>query len=509
MASNLSQLFKEIIASTLETNLSKTVKVEDTIQVDGSHIKNLNLVSLDLVFDFDSVSIITKFLVPAYLSTSIFKTMMMEEGEPSHELDEDTPDAIKEVFGQVSGSLETAINGSEFEDLGTTKQQTVTQFEVIKGEEYSIRHKLIEFTVEMDEVPFSLYVDFEEAGLEYLEDINNSPIKEPEVEIIEEENEDANENSDESENEESKNTEEESINEDEKDLSNEEDSTDETENKYEESSTEESNSSDDKSESDTEGKSEKENEEDEKKQKKLKLLVMIVAGVLATVILTFTVLFFMGTFDPPPVVIKDVNKTVVPKQDILILDIKNKEIDFKIKMINSKRLNRRLAILTKYQILEEDVLEKYRKEEKERLYKLKMQRLEEFAANNKEESIFKKDINAKQSSNKLDRFENAQKDTNNPGNQSIIDSEKLTFIQISPLKYKTYKDIINKEKTKNVQISICKNSKGKIDVYIGPIYLNLIVNNIIKKVSKVSSKSKNDAKILIITRKEFNERCDF
>jgi len=178
-------------------------------------------------------------------------------------------------------------------------------------------------------------------------------------------------------------------------------------------------------------------------------------------------------------------------------------------MINTKRLNRRLAILTKYEILEEDILEKFKKDEKERLYQLKIKRLEEFASNNKEESLFNKDINSKQQTNKHNRFSTIKGKNTNKQNQDIIDNEKLTFIQISPIKYKKYKKIINKEKTKNIQVSICKNTKGKVDVYIGPIYLNIIVNNIIKNVSKVSSKSKNDAKIVIITRKEFDKRCYF
>lgn len=500
MASNLSQLFKEIIASTLETNLSKTVKVQNTIQADILHIKDLNLVALDLAFDFEKVSIVTKFLVPAYLSTYIFNAMMMEDNEPSLELEDDTPDAIKEVFSQVSGSLETAINGSEFEDLGSTKQQTIEKFEVIKGEDYSIKHKLIEFTVEIDEAPFYLYVDFEEAGLEYLEDINNSAIKE-----IVEEPEETQENTQDDEIEETSDEDSDEESEQQEDID--EKTEESNENANEETKSENSKENDTpKDDNSDENKEEEILSDDEKKQKKLKLLVMIVAGVLVSVILTFAVLFFMGTFDPPPVVVKDANKTVVVSQeDLLILDIKNKEINFKMKMINSKRLNRRLAILTKYQILEEDVLEKFRKQEKERLHKVKMKRLEEFANNNKEESVFKNDINSKQSSNNKNRFASDESNSNNP-NKDIIDSEKLTFIQISPLKYKTYKSIINKEKTKNIQVSICQNTKGKVDVYIGPIYLNMIVNNIIKKVSKVS---KNDAKIVIITRKEFNKRCDF
>jgi hypothetical protein len=113
-----------------------------------------------------------------------------------------------------------------------------------------------------------------------------------------------------------------------------------------------------------------------------------------------------------------------------------------------------------------------------------MKRLEEFAKKNKEESIFIKDII-----------------TNNDINKSSI-IDYIFLIEINAKKYKIYKEFINKNKKRTTKISICKNN-NIINVYIGPLYIKEIINNILRKIPK------EDGKLIKITHKEFNNRCNF
>ncbi|MCK5293593.1 MAG: hypothetical protein KAJ49_02995 [Arcobacteraceae bacterium] len=518
MASDLSLLIEETICSTLETNLSKSTTISNVLNVTQNKLKDLNLISIDTSFTFDKITIKLKFILPAYISSFIFNIMMFEDNEPSLEVNDDIADAIKEIFSQVSGGLETAINGSAFEDLGTTKF-SIGDFQIIKGNDYLITHKLILFKLAIENKKFDMFIDFEESALEYLSKINSAETIEIEEEIESQEDSsenktEDNENSSENEIKNQEEPLEEEIENKKENTQNEETEKqknntpkEEKENK-EESSKEKQEYNEDIIPKDAEDQniddSKEEPNEEDKKHKKIKLLIIIIGGILVTILIAFTVSYFMGIFnEPEPIIIKDINKTIIPKQKIIITEIKNKQIDFKLEMINKDRLNRRLKFLTKYDIMEEDALEKFRLKEKDRLYKFKMKRLEEFAANNKEESLFKKSISGKTISNK-DRFSIDSNNTLSREEQTILENEKLTFIQISSLKYKKYKDIIKKEKTKNISISICKNSKDKIDVYIGPIYIKTIVNNIINKI-----KNNSDAKIVTLTRKEFDKRCDF
>jgi hypothetical protein len=510
MASDISILIEEQICNTLETSLSVICTVDNTYNISQDYIKDLNLVSIDGNIVCNDFSITSRFLLPTQLSNYIFNTMMMEEGDLLVDLTDDTADAIKEIVGQIGGSLATAINGSGFEDLSGCKFE-VGDFSIVNGADYELLHKLVLLKLKInDSEDFDIILDFSEDSFPFLSRLSNSEVIEVEENISNDTEEDTEESKEESEEQATEDNQEKDEEEQpSEEIKKDEDSPD----GEKESNTEEESSNDNSEEKGKEEETKKDEEDsekeeltpEEKKEKKLKLFVYIVAGLLVLVIIAFGVLFYMGAFDEPKPVVKKVVKVKKHKNNNIIIDVKNKEINFKIDMINVKRLNRRLSFLTKYDILEDDALAKFKQKEKERLYKLKMKRLEEFASRNKEESLFKTKNNLQvKDTKRKNRFLIDEKHPMSEANKNILENEELVFIQIPSLKYKKYRDIINKEKTKSIQISICRNSINKVDVYIGPIYVKTIINNIIKSI-----KNKNDAKIIILTKKEFDKRCDF
>ena len=121
MAIDLSNIIKETIESTLETNLSFATPINKVFNSDNQSLKNKNLVIIDSNFKFDKLNVNFKFIYPAYTASFIFNSIMMEESEPVLEIDDDIADAIKEITAQISGSLETSINASGDEELGSCK----------------------------------------------------------------------------------------------------------------------------------------------------------------------------------------------------------------------------------------------------------------------------------------------------------------------------------------------------------------------------------------------------
>jgi hypothetical protein len=527
MASDLSTIVKEILSSTLETTISKKTDVSSTNNISKEYFADKNIVSVDASFAYEQLTSNIKVIIPAQTASFIFNCMMMEEGPLSDEINDDTADAVKEVVSQISGGMETAINGEAFEDLGSTKF-SIGEFAILSGKDYQVVNSLILFNLNIEDQTFEFYMDFDEATLPYIEELKNSETIESESvdplegddelsELLESDEDTPTENSDSTEEELSEVPSDETTNEETSDEELEEleevQETEETSENNDDSKEESSdeNTSDETIPEDQEGENISDDEEpsdEDKKNKKLKLIIYIVAGLLASVIIGFLVAYFMGVFDPPPPPPKkEVNATKEAKKSMIIIDVKNKEIDYKDSMINEKRLNKKLALLTKYEILEEDVLAKFQQAEQERLHKLRMERLEEFAKNNKEESLFQKDINNSKNASKMDRF--ASGDMNNSKFRQAQENEKLTYIEVTPLKYKKYKSIISREKSKSTSISICKNDKGKISVYIGPMYANFEVNNIIKNIKKKDKKSENYVKLISLTKKEFDTMCDF
>ena len=495
MATDLSSIIKETIYSTLEITLSTPIEELGIYTCNQDCLNGKNIVSISSSFAFESLTTSIEFIFPAYFASYTFNTMMMEEAEPSEEIDDEIADALKEVAAQISGSLETAINSVDDDTLGTCKY-SAGEVKIDKGDNYADVVNLILINFKTNEKEFELFLNFDDEISAYIEEFLNKDLKileiaplkndDQESEQIEVANEDdkSNEQAEEDKKEEPKEEESEQIEIDE-DKNN--------ENKNDESNTNEELKNEDDNLAINE-----EDEQEQKKNKKLKIAIIAVASILVLILITFGTLYFTGFFDPVPIVHKKPKPKPSP-QDLVLANIKNKQITYSSDMIDVKKLNKRLALLTKYEILEEDILQEYKRLEKERLYKLKMQSLEEFALKNKEESIFKNDlIKNKQIKNRFDNNE-----TNTSSIQYKKDNEIITLIQIDALIYNKYTKAINKEKTKSTAISMCKNKEDKTYVYIGPLYINTLINNIIKKVGK------KDAKLIRIKRKEFDKMCDF
>lgn len=98
----------------------------------------------------------------------------------------------------------------------------------------------------------------------------------------------------------------------------------------------------------------------QKKENKIKKILIIVVAALGLLILVGIILYFIGFFDPEPVVVKPSKdqKVMLEDKDNQQPDIaQKKKYQFKVKDIKKKRLNRKLSLLTKYEIIEEEIIE--------------------------------------------------------------------------------------------------------------------------------------------------------
>jgi len=518
MASDLSLSIQEAITSIIETSLSTgaSVDVLKTYKTTTQSLNGLNVLVVNTTFVFEKITTNLKFVLPARTATMIAHAMLMEDTPPLDTISDDITDAMKESITQICGTLQTVINSAGYEDLGKTSF-SIGDFEVIDGSNYEVSNTLILFKLSIGEELFEYFIDFEENFIPFIEELaksdlmevaeNESIIEAPDNEVIEEIS--------------SQNDEEDYLPPVEKrDLEDEiqEEKIISTEDMKEEAPLikEDENIVDDGDSLD-----DAETIALNKKNKRIKIIVIALAAILAIVIIGFSILLFMGYFDKEEIVTdknvtKEQNITTPSEESLVIADIKNKQIDFKLDMIDEQRLNNKLQYLTKYEILEEDVLEKYKKAEAERLYKLRMEKLEEFALNNKEESLYKTNSEGNLTSDetsKKSRFDDenptAVQVINEEENRKALENESLMFIAIDPKTYKKYKDVVNKNKQNSTQISICKNKNGAVAVYVGPLYLKTVINNIVNGAKQVDINSKKDIEIVTITRGEFNKMCDF
>ncbi|MEA2049920.1 MAG: hypothetical protein U9O56_04245 [Campylobacterota bacterium] len=488
MASDLSHLVEETLCNTLNGLLAKEAILNETNKVNSKDLLDIELLKVDSTYEFDNITSTWSYYIPAYTASLIFNLMLGDESEPALSIDADIADAINEFVSNTSGGLTTAINGSGFEDLGNSKFSIIEK-EIIPANSIDDFTNMYKFSINLDGKPINIFILFDKVVIPFLDKISQSIETVYEEEIINDAPEESVEESIEESNEE-KNVEEspEEPNQ----------STESTEN-IDQISNEEENNTTDKTEelnnsSDTNNSDEKNDDEDkeelsqeELKNKKLKKIIIIVGGLLALTIVSGLIMFFLGMFDPEPYVPPaDANqtKTIKTEDNLEIVKYPNKSgINFKSSMINKVRLNARLEILTKYELLNAEEIERLKLAEKQRLLKLKKEEeLLAFANQNKEEDIFNTDIKNNNSTN------------------------NLKFVLVHSLKYTLYKKLVLKTKSKNSRISICKNENGRTAVYIGPFESQTSQS---KMLNLLKEQNHTNVSLENLTQTQFDARCNF
>ena len=499
MASDLSKLIEDSFTNTLNALLAKDAETTQITKAHPEDLRDIEILEVQSNFDFTDFTSVFTYYIPARTSALIFNTMMSVSIEKlALTIDDDTVDAISEFISNTSGSFTTAINGENFEDIGPTKFN-ISHKEVVDGNSLSDLENTYRFEIDLEGEEVIIFITFDTDIAPYITKIASSIVTPHEIRKVKEEEPDI---------EEEKNIQT-NISNTETIMSNQQ-----NDNKR------------DKEKKDTTS-LKKEGKTMLPKENKIKLLVIGVGSLLALILISFLVLYFVGVFDEEPLPVKkeDLNAsaTVKKKNTVDIVEYTTlKKIDFKISDIDKNRLNNQLAALTKYKVLNQEELAAQALEEKNRLFELEKEKeLLDFSKKNIEEPLFEKKM--KDQIKVVDvktKFEKEMEDTpikNTPIKSTIIekndiivkenaiDIDQLRYVVSSSLQYTLLKSLVQQTTTKEARISVCHDFDGKTILYIGPFENELLQNKMIE-LSKIRDQN-IDMNSVNITEKEFNIRC--
>lgn len=324
-----------------------------------------------------------------------------------------------------------------------------------------------------------------------------------------------------------------------------------------------------------------------KKPKILKILIAVIAG-LSVVLTIGTILYLTGFFDEEEI------KKEPPKEQAKAIEIKNNEPDIDMNSIDKNKLNQKLKMLTKTEILdkeeleaeerrikeeeerkkeeeqkaldeikkkeeqrvakEKEALEKEKqmleqrqeaiKKEQEEFLKLQEQIKQEFEEQKKQlfkeieeqkNSISKKSEPVKQNTSVENIIEQAiatqtdikpvdtqniakeevqvdvqiqepriplKEDTDNMMNANLF----LPFINVAVVKGNLYKAYLDKIESFDKKISLCRDSKNRIEIYFGPYESNAERTKVFKNLTDSGYK---DAYLVDFTKEEHEKRCKY
>ncbi len=167
MASDLSNIIKSEIVSTLESLLSVTSSVDDVILIEDSSLDSEQCIKVNSNFDFSGQTSSWNFYIPTLAGTKFEYLMLGGIADLKDEIDDEIADAVKEIVSTISGSITTSVNAQGFDDISGMKF-SLGDSGVIRCSEESTFEKVYKFIIKLNDESIVLYISFDSVIAEYV-----------------------------------------------------------------------------------------------------------------------------------------------------------------------------------------------------------------------------------------------------------------------------------------------------------------------------------------------------
>ncbi len=161
MASNISDIIKSEISSTLESLLSASSNVEDVVLTSTSELDDTQCVSTGVSFDFNGKNSLWNFCIPTKTATQFEYLMLGGVTDLKNSIDDEITDAVKEIVSTISGSICTSVNAQGFGDI-TGLKSTLGNSSVESINKVNDSGNFYKFIVKLNDENLELYISFDD-----------------------------------------------------------------------------------------------------------------------------------------------------------------------------------------------------------------------------------------------------------------------------------------------------------------------------------------------------------
>lgn len=177
MASDISNIIKSEISSTLESLLSASSNVEEVVLVNNNDLDENQCVKTEVAFDFSGKSSTWNYYIPASTATQFEYLMLGGVTDLKDAIDDEITDAVKEIISTISGSICTSVNAQGFADI-TGLKSTLGESSVLSLDKRDESNTIYKFIVKLNDDNLELYISFDEAAINFVESLTNDKIAE-------------------------------------------------------------------------------------------------------------------------------------------------------------------------------------------------------------------------------------------------------------------------------------------------------------------------------------------
>jgi len=160
LASDLSNIIKNEIISTLESVLSVTGSVDDVILVEDGNMDSDQCIKVNTNLEFSGNNSSWNFFIPTTTATKFEYLMLGGIADLKDSIDDEITDAVKEIISNISGSITTSTNAQGFDDVSGMKF-SLGDSGVVKCSDEGSDGKLYKFLFKLNDEPLVLYISFD------------------------------------------------------------------------------------------------------------------------------------------------------------------------------------------------------------------------------------------------------------------------------------------------------------------------------------------------------------
>jgi flagellar motor switch protein FliN/FliY len=165
LASDISNIIKSEIVSTLESLLSVTASVNEVVPLDGQNFGKCAKIGVN--FEFSGNSSSCNIYIPAQTGTKFEYLMLGGATDLKEELDDEIIDAVKEIASTISGSVATSVNAQGFDDI-TGLKFTLGDSAIIECSEKTAGEEQYDFKMKLNDEDLSLVIGFDDKMLPFI-----------------------------------------------------------------------------------------------------------------------------------------------------------------------------------------------------------------------------------------------------------------------------------------------------------------------------------------------------
>ncbi|PIF04104.1 MAG: flagellar motor switch protein FliY [Arcobacter sp.] len=172
MASDISNIIRNEISTTLESLLSVGSSVEEVVLVSSSDIEDCECINIAVSFDLGGKESQWSYFIPTSAATQFEYLMLGGVTDLKDAIDDEIIDAVKEIISTISGSICTSVNAQGFADISGIKSN-MGDSSVVSLPNPNSKSSMYKFVVKLNDEYIDMYISFDADSIPFVELLTN------------------------------------------------------------------------------------------------------------------------------------------------------------------------------------------------------------------------------------------------------------------------------------------------------------------------------------------------